>query len=552
MAGGQYDSCREAYFAVYDGHGPFGHVCAQHVQQALPRLVTKHVKRARVKKYQAQLLWQQQQQEQEQAQQQQEQQQQQQDQLQPPPSEASHPHHDHHHHHHKNHPKHRRTALYNPAHWPVLSPDEFKQACHQAYVECNTNLHQDPTIPDDKSGTTAIMVCLHGTLMTVCNVGDSRAVLGHRVPVGNDHATTHPTLRATPIPTKSPRPNGSDHGWSTRPSQEEEEKREVELDDHHHHHDKDSEATAELANRKNGAVSTLLSLSSSSSPPSPSPPSPSPPFASSYPSMILAIPLSRDQTPYRKDERERLKLCGAAIMSMDQMEGLEEMHENWGDPNVLLTNSNNHNELEDMNTSRHTASRLVCDPPRVWMHRKNYPGTSFTRSLGDSIAKQIGVMAEPEMLSRELTSNDQILVVASDGIFECMTNQEVIDLCVTCHSPQHACELLVKTAQERWLWHEKRSDDITIIVCFLQCTRPPPPPGVEGTTEDLIVLAGSTYGFKPVRGQPATLTTTTTITTPPPTLLARKISDGLSVSPSTHCAATESFSVASSVTTLVN
>ena len=124
-------------------------------------------------------------------------------------------------------------------------------------------------------------------------------------------------------------------------------------------------------------------------------------------------------------------------MSMDQMEGLEEMHENWGDPNVAIATTNK-KDSDDMSRNSNNNVSLVCDPPRVWMHRKNYPGTSFTRSLGDSIAKQIGVIAEPEMLSRELTSNDQILVVASDGIFECMTNQEVIDLCVSCNSPQQA------------------------------------------------------------------------------------------------------------------
>jgi hypothetical protein len=48
----------------------------------------------------------------------------------------------------------------------------------------------------------------------------------------------------------------------------------------------------------------------------------------------VAKPLSSDQTPYRKDERERVKACGARVMSMDQIEGLEPIHENWGDVNL--------------------------------------------------------------------------------------------------------------------------------------------------------------------------------------------------------------------------
>lgn len=45
----------------------------------------------------------------------------------------------------------------------------------------------------------------------------------------------------------------------------------------------------------------------------------------------MAKPLSNDQTPYRKDERERVKKAGARVLSMDQIEGLEPVHENWGD-----------------------------------------------------------------------------------------------------------------------------------------------------------------------------------------------------------------------------
>lgn len=34
---------------------------------------------------------------------------------------------------------------------------------------------------------------------------------------------------------------------------------------------------------------------------------------------------------FRQDERERVKAAGARVMSMDQIEGLEPIHENWGD-----------------------------------------------------------------------------------------------------------------------------------------------------------------------------------------------------------------------------
>ena len=49
---------------------------------------------------------------------------------------------------------------------------------------------------------------------------------------------------------------------------------------------------------------------------------------------LVAKPLSNDQTPYRKDERERIKKTGARVLSMDQIEGIEPVHENWGDLNL--------------------------------------------------------------------------------------------------------------------------------------------------------------------------------------------------------------------------
>ena len=145
------------------------------------------------------------------------------------------------------------------------------------------------------------------------------------------------------------------------------------------------------------------------------------------------------------------------------------MHENWGD--FVL------GEVVDIHG----------DPPRVWVEGKDYPGCAFTRSLGDYLAEDIGVTADPEMLTTRLTTNDEILVIATDGIFEFMANQEVIDVCSRSDCPLMACQSLVEAAYDQWLIHENRTDDITVIVCFLKCSRYPSE-GM-GTSEDLVSLA---------------------------------------------------------------
>jgi serine/threonine protein phosphatase PrpC/CRP-like cAMP-binding protein len=171
---------------------------------------------------------------------------------------------------------------------------------------------------------------------------------------------------------------------------------------------------------------------------------------------LKALPLSRDQTPYRKDERKRVKACGARVLSLDQLEGLEPI-----DPD--------HSETENGEDELVLGEELDedGDPPRIWAQDGEYPGTAFSRSIGDAMAEDLGVFAEPEMLSREITKEDRILVLASDGVFEFLTNQSVIDICAKFGDPLEACRAVVAEAYELWLQYELRTDDITIICMFI-------------------------------------------------------------------------------------
>ena len=108
------------------------------------------------------------------------------------------------------------------------------------------------------------------------------------------------------------------------------------------------------------------------------------------------------------------------------------------------------------------------DPPRVWCMDHDYPGTAFSRSLGDTVGEDIGVVAEPEILTKEITKGDEMLVIVSDGVFEFLTNQRVIDICAECNNPMHACTRLLDESYKQWLHYELRTDDIMCIVLFLK------------------------------------------------------------------------------------
>eukprot|EP00592_Proboscia_alata_P004130 CAMPEP_0194365840 /NCGR_PEP_ID=MMETSP0174-20130528/13828_1 /TAXON_ID=216777 /ORGANISM="Proboscia alata, Strain PI-D3" /LENGTH=678 /DNA_ID=CAMNT_0039140683 /DNA_START=103 /DNA_END=2139 /DNA_ORIENTATION=- len=166
--------------------------------------------------------------------------------------------------------------------------------------------------------------------------------------------------------------------------------------------------------------------------------------------LLRPLPLSCDHTSYRSDERDRVKSCGGRILSLDQIEGLEPVDESKWDSITL-------GETVDESG----------DPPRVWSPHGEYPGTAFTRSLGDMIAEELGVFAEPELTSLELKSEDKMIVVASDGVFEFLTNQAVLDICTKFDDPLAACRAVVAESYELWLQYELRTDDITMICIFL-------------------------------------------------------------------------------------
>ncbi len=49
----------------------------------------------------------------------------------------------------------------------------------------------------------------------------------------------------------------------------------------------------------------------------------------------------------------------------------------------------------------------------------------MSRSMGDKVAHSVGVTAEPETLEFTFSLNDKYLVIASDGVWEFLSNEDV-------------------------------------------------------------------------------------------------------------------------------
>jgi len=53
---------------------------------------------------------------------------------------------------------------------------------------------------------------------------------------------------------------------------------------------------------------------------------------------------------------------------------------------------------------------------RVWLPNENSPGLAMSRAFGDFMLKDHGIIAIPDISHRTITSSDQFIVLASDGV----------------------------------------------------------------------------------------------------------------------------------------
>lgn len=49
----------------------------------------------------------------------------------------------------------------------------------------------------------------------------------------------------------------------------------------------------------------------------------------------------------------------------------------------------------------------------------------MSRSFGDEVAASVGVIAEPEIMEYNLKAEDKFIILASDGVWEFISSEEV-------------------------------------------------------------------------------------------------------------------------------
>mmetsp|Transcript_25231 Transcript_25231/g.63710 ORF Transcript_25231/g.63710 Transcript_25231/m.63710 type:complete len:352 (+) Transcript_25231:30-1085(+) len=143
--------------------------------------------------------------------------------------------------------------------------------------------------------------------------------------------------------------------------------------------------------------------------------------------------LSVDQKPDRDIERQRILDSGGRV---------EPLIDDVGDP---------------------------IGPFRVWLANMMLPGLAMARSIGDDIAATVGVHATPEVTQYQLTEKDRFMVLASDGVWEFLSNDDVVEIVRSCEGDaEKACVEVCGRAYREWKAEEEVVDDITCIVVFFE------------------------------------------------------------------------------------
>ena len=109
---------------------------------------------------------------------------------------------------------------------------------------------------------------------------------------------------------------------------------------------------------------------------------------------------------------------------------------------------------------------------RVWSKNGKYPGLAMSRSIGDYVAKSLGVINEPDYYEINIIENNiKAVILSSDGLWDVLNNKQIEkiveeyiikDDCIGC------VNALVDEARKSYNRRNINCDDISVIVIFLE------------------------------------------------------------------------------------
>ncbi|KAG2628158.1 probable protein phosphatase 2C 48 isoform X2 [Panicum virgatum] len=111
----------------------------------------------------------------------------------------------------------------------------------------------------------------------------------------------------------------------------------------------------------------------------------------------------------------------------------------------------------------------LADEPgvyRVWQPSRDSPGLAMSRAFGDYSVKDYGVISAPEVTQRKIGSRDQFVILATDGVWDVLSNEEAVQIVAATPDRGKAAKRLVECAVRAW---RRRRRGIAVDDCSAIC-----------------------------------------------------------------------------------
>ncbi|KFK29906.1 hypothetical protein AALP_AA7G193700 [Arabis alpina] len=114
---------------------------------------------------------------------------------------------------------------------------------------------------------------------------------------------------------------------------------------------------------------------------------------------------------------------------------------------------------------------------RVWLPTENRPGLAMSRALGDFLLKSYGVIATPQVSTHQITPRDQFLLLACDGVWDVLSNEEVATVAMNSENEAEAANAVTEAAANAWRqkYPTVKVDDISVVCLSINKRHNPQP-----------------------------------------------------------------------------
>lgn len=141
---------------------------------------------------------------------------------------------------------------------------------------------------------------------------------------------------------------------------------------------------------------------------------------------ITSVPLTYEFKPNTPHEARRIKQCQGRVFCLDDEPGVH----------------------------------------RLWLPYDDAPGLAMSRAFGDHCVKNYGLISVPDVSQRSITNRDRFVVLATDGVWDVISNEEAVAIILTAPKREKSAKLLVECAGRAW---RRKRRNVALDDCSVIC-----------------------------------------------------------------------------------